>query len=413
MKNIILVLVLFSISFISCVEEDYYQESTECSILVLDISGQISNKIINNQDTGIVEVGIPLSLSIDKLVISSVKLSPLAKADRDILGIRDFSKDVVLKIQAEDNNVYKIWKIRVFYAEEPSQIPYSNMKLWCIARDENGNEIKIGSTYAYFPGQENSFSPWQHSARANTLAGFFTVKPYPSVDIADYASMETRLYSLGSMMNSAIVSGALFTGKFVFDSKYLPGLGSDPNPRKMVNLGTPFSKKPIQVKFKMRYKAGDVMKDGKNTSILEGDSQGRPSKDSCDIYFLLQNRSMDTSKYLRVGSAWLRTGETIGSFDFESGFVEITLDFIYAQPSSQILLENPYIRLGGIRGEVVYYKFSPNGSGYNISPVIEEYAPMGSPVDNIIILMSSSAYGDMFWGAPGSRLDIKDIEFIY
>lgn len=45
--------------------------------------------------------------------------------------------------------------------------------------------------------------------------------------------------------------------------------------------------------------------------------------------------------------------------------------------------------------------------------MIEEYAPPSANVDNIIVVLSSSAYGDMFWGAPGSRLDIKDIEFIY
>lgn len=415
MKKIIIGLVLVSTFLSSCIDEKYYTESKNCDILVFDISGQISNHIIagSPQDTGIVNIGIPLSLEISNLLINSAKYSPLSKPERNIIEIRDFSKDVFIRIIAEDDDISKVWKIRVFYAESPLQLPYSNMKIWKIAKDENGNEIKIGSTFAYFPGETNLFSPWQNGARANTLAGFFSVNPKPSFENADYASMDTKLYSIGALMNSAIVTGASFTGKFMYNSTYLPGLGSDPNPRKMVNLGTPFYQKPLQVKFKMRYKAGDVMKDGKNKAILENDSEGRPSKDSCEVYFLLQNRNLDANKFYRVAAAWLRTSDEIGSFDSEAGFVEITLPFIYGQPDAQTLLEKPYMKIGGVRGEVIFYKFTPNGQTFNITQANEEYAPSNSPVDNIIVLMSSSAYGDKFWGAPGSRLDIKDIEFIY
>ncbi|MDD4684886.1 MAG: PCMD domain-containing protein [Bacteroidales bacterium] len=415
MKKIIIALVLVSTFFASCVDEKYYTESKDCNILVFDIEGQISNRIITGSpsDTGFVEIGIPISMNYNNLSVSSAKFSPLAKPDKDALKIKDFSNDVVFTITAEDDNVSKVWKVRVFYTDAPLQLAYSNMKSWTIAKDENGNEIKIGPTYAYFPGQANVFSPWQNGARANTLAGFFSVNPKPSVENADYASMETKLYSTGALMNSAIVTGALFTGKFMYNSTYLPGIGSDPNPRKMVNLGTPFYQKPKEVKFKMRYKAGEVMKDGKNKVILENDPEGRPSKDSCEIYFLLQNRNLDANKFYRVATAWLRTGDEIGSFETETGFVEITLPFIYGEPNAQTLIENPYMKIGGVRGEVIFYKFTPNGQTYDISQANEAYAPSNSPVDNIIVLMSSSAYGDKFWGAPGSRLDVKDIEFIY
>ncbi|HBN05652.1 MAG TPA: hypothetical protein DD434_07660, partial [Bacteroidales bacterium] len=112
-------------------------------------------------------------------------------------------------------------------------------------------------------------------------------------------------------------------------------------------------------------------------------------------------------------TAWLRTGDSIGSFENESGFVEITLPFIYGQPSAQMLLEKPYMKIGGARGELVFYRFVQNGTGFDKIQMSEEYAPPTANVDNIIVVLSSSAYGDMFWGAPGSRLDIKDIEFIY
>lgn len=418
MKKIIIALVLVSTFLASCVDDKYYTESKNCDILVFDISGQVSNRILagNPSDTGFVEIGIPTSMNYKNLIVNSFKFSPLAKPDKDALKIKDFSNEVILTITAEDDNVSKVWKVKVNYADAPFQLAYSNMKSWTKAKDENGNEIKIGSTiptYAYFPGEANMFSPWQNGARANALTGFFSVNPKPNVENADYASMDTRLYGVGAMMNAAIVTGALFTGKFIYNSSYLPGYSTEPNPRKLVNLGTPFYQKPTQVRFKMRYKAGLVMKDGRNATILENDSEGRPTKDSCEVYFLLQNRNLDANKYYRVAAAWLRTGDEIGSFETEAGFVEITLPFIYGQPDAQTLLENPYMKIGGVRGEVIFYKFKANGQTYDITQAEEAYAPTNSTVDNIIVLMSSSAYGDKFWGAPGSRLDIKDIEFVY
>lgn len=415
MKKIIIALVLVATFFVSCVDEKFYPESKECNILVFEIEGQISNRIITGSpsDTGFVEIGIPISMNYNNLTVSSAKFSPLAKSDKEVLKVKDFSTDVVFNISAEDDNVSKVWKVRVYYTDAPLQLAYSDMKKWTIAKDENGNDIKIGSNYAYYPGEANLFSPWQNGAKANTLAGFFSVNPKPNVENADYASMDTRLYGVGAMMNAAIVTGASFTGKFIYNTSYLPGFSTEPNPRKLVNLGTPFYQKPKEVKFKMRYKAGLVMKDGRNATILENDPEKRPSKDSCEVYFLLQNRNLDANKYYRVAAAWLRTGDEIGSFETEAGFVEITLPFIYGQPNAQTLLENPYMKIGGVRGEVIFYKFKPNGQTYDITQANEAYAPSNSPVDNIIVLMSSSAYGDKFWGAPGSRLDIKDIEFVY
>lgn len=414
MKRIIILSICLLPFLSACVDEKYYKESQECNILVFDIQGQINNRIIEGgkADTGIVEVNIPISLKINNLTVSSAKYSSLAKADKDVLKIKDFTKEVFLKLTAEDEEISKVWVIRVSYGDAPLQLAYSDMKKWTIAKDENGNDIKIGSTYAYFPGEANIFSPWQHSAKANILAGFFSVNPKPDANISDYASIETKLYPAGTMMHSAIVSGALFTGKFLFNMSHLPN-GNDPNPRKLINFGTAFYNKPKSVKLKIRYKPGSVMKDGDAKDILQNDPLGRPSKDSCEIYFMLQNRSLDNNKYYRVATAWLRTGDSIGSFDTESGFVEITLPFIYGQPSAQILEENPYMKIGGVRGELIFYRFIQNGAGYDKVKMTEEYAPSNANVDNIIVVFSSSAYGDMFWGAPGSRLDIKDVEFIY
>ncbi|MDD2530938.1 MAG: hypothetical protein PHN41_06880, partial [Bacteroidales bacterium] len=119
MKRILLSLFLLSTIFISCVDEKYYKESNECNILVFDIMGQIDNRIIEGgqSDTGIVEVKIPISMDISNLTVSSAKYSSLAKSNIDALKLKDFSKDVFIKLIAEDEEVTKIWKIMVSYGD--------------------------------------------------------------------------------------------------------------------------------------------------------------------------------------------------------------------------------------------------------------------------------------------------------
>ncbi|MDR1725047.1 MAG: PCMD domain-containing protein [Bacteroidales bacterium] len=399
----------FAVSFLiisSCIDDTYYEESKNCEILELSIKGQINSNIVSvaNSDTGWVYVSVNVGTDLSNLEVNTVRLSSLAKCETNIYAFRNFVNDVCFKITAENDKISKIWCVRVLYGNAPKQLPFSNMKQWTVAKYDNIPVcLSDGVTYAYFPGNGTDFSPWQHAAKANELTGSFNVNPKPSASNANYASMETKLSGFASYK---LVSGAIYTGIFRFN------LAETSTPRKMIDMGTPFFYKPQSVKFKIRYKAGEVMKDGRGDNIEENDSQGRPNKDSCDVYVLLQNRSSNDIWY-RVGCAWLRTGEDIGSFEDENGFVEITLPIIYGKPSEYELNSKPYMAIGGIRGEVVFYRFEPNGNDFNKLLVQEDYGNAEMNVDHVIVTFSSSAYGDMFWGAPGSRLDVKDIEFVY
>lgn len=406
----IFVIVLSILSFVSCIDESYYGESNLCNITSFEMEGQLSCEITTKNGRGYIYVSMPEDVDKSNLRIIRAVISPLSKFDRDISSIRNFSNNVTVKVIAEDGKTFKNWDIIIVNTGTDSQIPYSDMKKWTIALDENGNQISLSNNeYAYFPGEEGKYSPWQHAARANKINGFFSVTPQPSSENSEYALVETKAYPVGNLVNSGIVTGALFTGKFCFDSRHLPVVGSDPNPRKLIDFGIPFTHKPSAVRFDIRYTPGDVMKDGKGKTINENDPEGRPYKDSCDIYFLLQNRSLKSDTYYRVGTAWLRNGEVIG----ENGFVTITLPFVYGQPTQAEVQEKPYMNIGGIRGEVSFYKFSFNGTTYDKELMKEEFGDKDMEVDHIIGLFSSSAYGDMFWGAPGSRLEIKNVELIY
>lgn len=401
--------VLSFLFFASCIEEDYYEQSDRCNITSFEIEGQMACTIEDRGSTGCISVQMPMDYDLANLRVLRAELSPLASFERDIFGIKDFSRTVAVKVVAEDGKSGKTWYIDVSKVQSNWQLAYSDMKQWTIATEEDGTPISIGGKYAYFPGEQGKYSPWQHAARANKLNGFFSVSPQPSNENGEYARMETKAYPAGNMVSSGIVTGALFTGKFCFDSKHLPVVGSDPNPRKLVNLGVRFEYKPTAVKFKMRYFPGAVMKDGKGKVIYENDSENRPHRDSCDIYFLLQNRNDDPNVFYRIATAWVRIGDTVGA----EGFVSMTIPFIYGEPESSMIAEKPYMGIGGVRGEVCFYRFTFNGTDYDKQLMQDKYAPATMNPDHIIGLFSASAYGDFFWGAPGSTLDIKDVELIY
>ncbi|MDR0814244.1 MAG: PCMD domain-containing protein, partial [Bacteroidales bacterium] len=292
------------------------------------------------------------------------------------------------------------------------------------AKATDGSEITykedgVGVTKnAYFPGN-GGVSPWQTSAQANafSMSGIntMTASPQPSFSNAAYARLETIHKSITN-----VVAGALFTGEFLFNVTYAPLIGTN-EPRKMINLGTPFYAKPKAAAVKVRYRPGDTMMDGKGEAITVVNADGRPLQDSCEVYVLLHNRKAEAGKYIRVAMAHWRSGELIGNMDDDAtGFVEITIPFVYGEPDADVLAEKPYIKIGGCRGELTFYEFPVSKTS---QPVTEVYAsnPATTDVDHISVLFSSSVYGDFYWGAVneagskfrGSTLDVKDFRLTY
>lgn len=422
MRKIALLIVIASVALSCKIDETYFGESDNADIVYFDIQGQMTNQILPkwSGDTGKVTIGIPQSLDIYNLTVSRVQLSPLAKFDFNPFNKHNFRGDTLVWITAENQNVRKPWIISVGYADAQKQLDYSDMRSWVKALDQKGGEIFTGTgsnkTYAYFPGAEGYQSPWQTAAHANKFVGEFTSNPQPNPTNAEFASLNTIMFKAGQIVKAGIVSGALFAGYFRFDQSHIPVIGSDPNPRKMVDFGRPFYERPTSFRLKYRYLPGEKMLDGSGNEILQSDTEKRPYKDSCDIFVLLQNRTLYADKWVRVGAGWHRSSEAAGNILDENGFVTLTVPIVYGKPSAQQLLEKPYLNTGGCRGEVIFYKFSlVDGTSYSKTQMPEEYPndPSTVSVDHIIVNFVSSAYGDSFWGAPGSRLDIKDFELLY
>ena len=423
MKRLHLIyLTLSCILLSSCISEGYFGESDLANITTFRIKGQINNSIETGSgvDTGYVYISISNSMNASDLIVEQAIASPLAKFETDPYTLTNFLEPQLIWVRAENDKVVKPWLIVVTKGDAPTQLPYSAMNQWYMT---DWKYTPTGSTtaeYAYFPGvNSSSYSPWQTPAQATRFASYFTTVPGPSASNAEFAQITTSTYKLGAVVKAGVIGGALFTGYFRFSTSHAPVIGSDPNPRKMIDFGVPFYQRPKSVTLQMRYHRGAQMVDGSLEPIYPNDSEHRPSVDSCDVYFILQNRTALANNWVRVAAAWLRTSDSIGSFtNSTEGFVEITLPFIYGAPTAAELQEKPYLKIGGTYGEVEFYKFTPIPDEVNeytktLMPEVYATTPIEEEPDYIIVLFSSSAFGDRFWGAKDSRLYIKNVTLNY
>lgn len=403
----------------SCVNESYFGESRQANIIKFSIEGEVSNRIeplIDWRDVGQVNIVVPESFDLAMLKVTNIECSQLAHFTTKPDTLTNFTKPIELYVVAEDQSVVKKWIVTVTQQQiEKEQLAFSSFTQWYDAKEPNGTLIQIKGKQAYFPGDGSSTSPWQTSAQGNAIAlsGLtdFSVFPNTNAKISEWARLVTLRTTSGALMGAGVAAGGLFTGEFVFDVKYVT---SERAPRKMINIGVPFYSKPKSVKMEVRYKAGTSMVDGTLQPIKPG--EGKPTQDSCDIQVVLQNRLSDPNAWVRVATAALRTPK-IGDLNSENGFEAVELPLIYGAPTAEQIAEKPYQRIGGSQGELQYYKFTKNGSVWEVSdkPVTEVYATdlETVTVDNIAVMISCSAYGDMFYAAEGSTLDIRNIELIY
>ena len=430
MRKFTLLLALIGmLGFTQCINETYFGESEQANITKFTIEGELTNKIeplVDWKDVGTVTITVPESYDLSNLTVTAAVCSQLAHFETDPLTIHDFSKDVELNVHAEKKGIVKKWIIKVSkeVVPEEEELAFSNMQQWT-PKNNQGISVVVNGKEGSYPGNGVDYSPWNSSIESNKvdIGGFkdLTTFPYDLSDGTKCSRIQTiKSTSLIAInMGMGLASGAMFVGEFIFNQALM--VGTVKEPRKMMNLGVSFHSKPKAVKFKMRYKPGPVMMDGKTVPITTENADGRPTKDGCDIYFLLQNRKMEANTFVRIAGASYRSerGANIGDMgDDASGFVVMEIPFIYGEPTAEELAEKPYCGIGGLDGDLFFYEFTPTGDGkYDISkdPVKEVYAqdPNATEITHIVALFSSSVNGDKFWAAPESMLDIKDIELVY
>jgi len=349
MKKIILIFTL--VSLMGCLKEDRFPFSDKSAILKFTITGQSSATSINN-DSLLVVIPFPADADVTALTPSGVTINNLADISPDTTLAQDFSEPFIYKVTAE-NGTFSNWKVRVVPQASEQQLQNSDFNSWYSA----GNYEQ--------PGTDANSTIWDTANKPLSIINSPNTNPLVKSGDDLYANMKT----IAAPALVRIAAATIYTGSFT------NGSVSISDPRSNITFGTPYSGTPVSFSTEYQYTPG--------TSYEDGDGNVLPGNDSCDVYVLLQLVDQnDPSNVQRVATAWFRSGETV------TEWATITTDFIY--------------------GEL------PSGSPGFMQPIAPEtWAPAGSTANQITVVYTSSALGDLFTGAIGSELNADNFVLIY
>lgn len=351
-------LIILSIFLLgACVKEDYFGESEYANLKKISLSNQSKNAEINPK-LAKVRVEIPGGIDLSEIIVQAIELSSFASTDLLVGDTINIQNPYTFTIISE-NGTERLWTIEAFVASETPQLDNGDLNLW----------YETNTGY-YEPGESANNTIWATGNKGSQLLNRLATTP---IDLGNgnVAAKMTTLHNgpLGSLFNTPISAGSLFTGIFNADN-------IDPaDPSAATEFGTPFSGRPHAIKLKYSYKPGEENKD-KNEETLN-------YSDAADIYALLEVRINGVTE--RLATAWLRTEET------QNELIEITIPFNY----------------GALDNSFPEYMIPENGLF-----VEEEKVEYILPT-HIVFVASSSFDGAQFSGAVGSELIIDDIELLY
>lgn len=208
------------------------------------------------------------------------------------------------------------------------------------------------------PGTDGNNIIWNTANEGAILTGITPTYPEIIGDNDSVAVLETMAVVFGPR----IAAGSLFTGLFELNII---------NPPESIKPGIPFSSRPTAFSLKMKFQPGPENLDGSGNPL--------PYDDEATLYVLLEVRSGEEVK--RLGTAWYRSSDTYTDWH------QLEVDMIYGA------LDNSYPD----------YMKPANGL----------YAEADESPTHISVIFSSSAEGDVFAGAVGSKLSVNDFELLY
>lgn len=350
-------LLLIGLLLVGCVKEDYFGESPYGNIKEIVLSNQSGIATIT-PDSLLVTVEIPGGVDLTAITIETLEISSFASTNKSQGDLLNLENEDTIQITAEDGSVYN-WTIRAFVASETPQLNNWDLNSWYMTANNY-----------YEPGEDASSTIWGTGNPGTQLLSLLATVPEDLGDSNLAAKMITLdTGALAGAFGIPIAAGSLFTGYFNSDNIEID------DPEAAIDFGTPFSGRPIKLRFKYSYVPGPENKN-KDGELLA-------YEDACDIYALLEIRQ--SGEIQRLATAWFRsdlTQEDLTSKEVEFNYGELDDSF----PD---------------------YMFPVNQDF-----VSDELAQFGLPT-HITFVASSSFDGAIFSGAIGSTLIIDDIEMVY
>ncbi|WP_281612951.1 PCMD domain-containing protein [Flammeovirga sp. SubArs3] len=322
----------------------------------VEIEGMISSTVIAGSKT--VRVIMPKESDLSNLGITLFDYTPsTASVSPDPYSLQDFTSTVTFTFNEDDQWFLEVTKENNVDPEPGEQVEYSDFTTWFWE-----GSASIEKNRFYLPG-ENMGSPWRSGDKGAADLTFKTypqtVLPYPSMEQADYAVLETKT-AVG-----VIAAGSLFVGDIQ---------GSGPI-NITTDFGIPFTDRPIGFTTDVQYNP---------------ETYGDNVIDQCDIYVILQVREGEgeNEKRYRLATGWYRSSSDMPDF------TTLDLPLLYGQHQD---LES-YMMPSSSNKEMPEHGF---------------YEDITASPTHIIMVFASSAEGASFKGGIGSTLKVKGITLNY
>lgn len=339
-----------------------------------------------NPEADILSFSLPDDIALSQATFNQNNISITVRPDADLTHLtpiieitegatidpaadtpRNFTNPVTYTVTAADRIHQRVYTVQLI----TSSLYQYSFEYW----------KQLDKNYAYltpveYNAEHKEIKPWDSSNK-----GIAIYQQYPEAD--EYpvhptsTSMDGKLAaemvtkkgpgSILGILNIPVIAGSLFTG-------VLNPLNALKDPLLATQFGQPFSEKPLRMRGHYMYKAGEG-------NYIDRKGKEQPSlKDSCAIY-----------------SVFFRTDADLEMLDGTNILTDPHILAIAMLPGPD--------RAGTAGNDFVAFDIPFE---YKSDAVVD----FEKNKYKLVIVFSSSFYGDRYEGTPGSRLIVDDVEII-
>ncbi|MBN1789588.1 MAG: PCMD domain-containing protein [Bacteroidales bacterium] len=348
MRNM-LIAVLLAALFAACEKDQSSNEPkiTDFSVTGLNRSSFTLDQVFQDDSSKIIYLlfsngipadSFPLQFTVSFALPAGTTSNP---APGGQVTIPNIDQHLKFTVSAENGK-----QVDYYVVLRDNQLPNRGFEDWYSAVGMDGNPYSD-------PGKSSEFTIWATANHGTSIYGTYGTKPLAIGDntVAQISTGATAI---------PVTAGTLFTGRFDING----AINHPTDPRQATHFGTPFSLRPVSLKFKYAYQPGDLyVRATLNNpdNIFGGFTVTElPGNDMFTGYAVLEKR--DGSGVVEIGRAEMTSG------DLQNELTEISLPFVYSSDQKPT---------------------------------------------HISVVFSSSKDGDLFTGAVGSTLLVDDVELVY
>ena len=355
------------LSLVSCIQDEPL--CPEAEITAFSIPSQIafSDPVIN-QGTNTIEVFVKENADLTRIA-PSLEVNENSTLSPESGTYQDFSDPVVYTVTAEDRVHTRAYTVNILpmtsdiFTPLMKTFPFNHwVENPTLHYEYPVQQLESGATFNLFSSSNQGVSLYQQ---------FPDPQQYPTHSVEYHGGKAVELITkkgpgdILGLQYIPIIAGSLFTGKMNL-------LNALENPRKATEMGQPFNQLPKRLKGWYKYKAGSgdyIGSDGKP-------QPGRP--DSCALY-----------------AVFYKTDETLKTLDGTNILTHDNIVSIAMLPD----------RSSTSGDDLVAFDIPFENTG-------RQDVDFSKNTYKLALVLSSSFYGDLYEGTPGSTLVVDNVEIV-